>query len=135
MLATQMLPCPVQQHVIFWRSCSDKDVDHSFAAKLPDTYQKGMAFLAAEFGNRSYVYDRCSHCGFVFRAEFQDPEHCPGCFEHRYHQMGSAQAIARLVVCPLSEWVRYLWRHPDLARCANDLKRLVDNYVMHILLT
>lgn len=103
--------------VILLRSCEKKDVNQQFAEAMPPTYHKAMAFLAAEFGSLSYVYDRCSECGFVYRAEFQDREHCPCCFAHRYYQTGTSRAVARLVVCPLSEWLKYVWQHPDLARC------------------
>ena len=42
-----------------------------FKAALPRTFDKAMAFLAAEFGSLSYVYDKCSKCPFVYRGEFQ----------------------------------------------------------------
>ena len=84
---------------------------------LPKTYRKAMAFLAAEFGSLTYVNDRCPDCPFVFRCEFQDCERCPRCTARRYHLYGTHRhARACLLVCPLSEWVKYLWRHPEFAR-------------------
>ncbi len=76
------------------------DAYHSsaFKAALPRSYKKAMAFLVAEFGSLSYVYDRCPECPFVFRGDFQDREHCPRCCARRYHLTGSHRlAIARLL--------------------------------------
>ena len=95
----------------------DAYVSSAFKAALSRSFKKAMAFLAAEFGSLSYVYDRCPGCPFVFRGEFQDREHCPRCCASRYHLTGTHRlAIARLLVCPLAEWVRYLWHHPEFAR-------------------
>ena len=97
----------------------DAYVSSAFKAALPRSFRKAMAFLAAEYGSLSYVYDRCPECPFVFRGEFQDREHCPRCCSRRYHITGTHRlAVARLLVCPLAEWVKYLWRHPEFARCS-----------------
>lgn len=37
----------------------DAFVSPAFKAALPRSYKKGMAYLAAEFGSISFVYDRC----------------------------------------------------------------------------
>ena len=88
-----------------------------FKAALPRSYRKAMAFLAAEFGSLTYIYDRCAECPFVFRCEFQDCERCPRCAARRYHIHGTHKnARARLLVCPLSEWIKYLYLHQEFAR-------------------
>ena len=99
------------------RSCSDEDISTAFKDALPSTYKKAHDFLAAEFGNVCYVYDRCGKCAFVYRAEFRDDEHCPRCCTPRWYTVGThRRARAYMYYCPTSEFVKYLWRHPDLAR-------------------
>ena len=83
---------------------------------MPKSYAKAVAFLAAEYGSLTNVYDRCSKCPLCI-TRFQDKEYCPRCCIKRFHSIGTHKnAIARLLVRPLSEWVKYLWRHPEFAR-------------------
>ena len=90
-----------------------------FKDALPKSYKKVMAFLAAEFGSLTYIYDRFADCPFVFRCEFQDCDRCPRCTARRYHIHGTHRNVrARLLICPLSEWIKYLYRHPEFARSA-----------------
>ena len=89
----------------------------AFKAAPPKYFDKAMAFLGAEFGSLSFVYDKCFKCPFVYRGQFQDDLHCTRCCAPRYYQTGNHRnAIARLVVCPVSEWVKYLWRRPEFAK-------------------
>ena len=88
-----------------------------FKDALPRSYRKAMAFLAGEFGTLTYIYDRCADCPIVFRCEFQDCERCPRCAARRYHTHGTHKnARARMLLSPLSEWIKYLFRHPEFAR-------------------
>ena len=97
-------------------------VSTEFRNVMPDMYKKVLHALEAEFGCKSYLYDRCASCSFLFRCEHQDAEHCPRCHLNgkqspRWHGQGkSRRAWATMIYNPVAGYVTSLWGRPDMAR-------------------
>lgn len=110
----------VSKAIDWWKR--DTHVDEVFKNALPDSYKKMLGFLEAENGSSCYVYDRCPHCPLVYRTRFQEAEECPRCrasgrSSPRFVGEGrNTRPAATLIYNPLSEYIRYLWSQPDLAR-------------------
>lgn len=106
--------------VQWWKQ--SEHVEQVFRTALPDTYKKVLGFLEAQHGTSSYVYDRCPTCPLLYRSRFKNLDNCPRCavrgvLSPRYKGEGAShRPAAVLVYNPISEYIRYLWQHADLAR-------------------